>query len=158
HGTLSIMVGGDKGGYEKCLPLFQAVGKAITHVGDSGMGQTCKACNQVCVVCNLLRRCEAIRLAQSMGLDVSKMIEVVSAGAGGSWQLANLGPKIAKEDYSPGFMIDLVLKDLNIVLNAARENKLNLQGTDLANQYFMQLKAQGGGSLGTQAMAKAFGK
>lgn len=157
NGALSIMVGGDAEAFARCKPVFKAVGKAVTHVGDSGMGQTCKACNQAAVVCTLLGACEAIALAKRMGLDVDKMIEVVSAGAGGSWQLANLGPKIAAEDYAPGFMVDLVLKDLGIVIAAAKENNLDVSGVELAHRYFKLIETEGGGRLGTQAMVKALG-
>jgi 3-hydroxyisobutyrate dehydrogenase len=158
-GTLSIMVGApDDEVFARCLPVFQAMGKSITHVGPTGMGQVCKACNQIAVSCNLLGVCEALALAKRSGLDLKKMIEVVSGGAAGSWQLANLGPKIADGDYAPGFMIDLVLKDLAIVADTARKHHLPLSGTGLAEAYFRAAKADGGGELGTQAMAKTLEK
>src|SRR5690606_30943489 len=94
QGTLSIMVGGTQGAFDAVHPLLQAMGKSITHLGPVGMGQTCKACNQIAVSCTLLGVCEAMAMARQSGLDVDKMIEVVAAGAAGSWQLANLGPRI----------------------------------------------------------------
>ena len=94
-------------------------------------------------------------LAKKTGLDMKKMVEVVSGGAGGSWQLANLGPKIADGDHAPGFMIDLVLKDLSLVAEAGREKKLPLSATALAEAYFRAVAANGGGRLGTQAMARS---
>ncbi len=154
-GTLSIMVGGPAQALERCLPILQAVGKAITHVGDVGSGQTCKACNQVAVACNLMGVVEAMTLAQSSGLDPRKMIQVVAAGAGGSWQLQNLGPKIAAGDFAPGFMIDLMLKDLAIVAQSAREQHVELQGVSVAQRYFETVARLGSGREGTQAMAKA---
>lgn len=153
-GTLSIMVGGEAGAFAMCKKLFDAVGKNITHLGPAGMGQVCKACNQIAVSCNLLGVCEAMALAKKCGLDLAKMVEVVSGGAAGSWQLANLGPKIAAGDHDPGFMIDLVLKDLAIVADTARKSALPLNGTSLAEGYFRAVKADDGGALGTQAMAK----
>ena len=153
-GTLSIMVGGTETSFRRCLPLFEAMGKKIVHLGPAGMGQVCKACNQICVTLNLLGVCEAMALAKRCGLDLAKMIEVVSGGAAGSWQLANLGPKIAVGNHAPGFMIDLVLKDLNLVAEAAREGKLPLSGTALGEAYFRSVQAHGGGRLGTQAMAQ----
>lgn len=155
NGTLAIMVGGDEQAFHQCKSLFETVGQTTTHLGPSGMGQTCKACNQVAVVCTLLGTCEAIALSKRMGLDVSKMIDVVGGGAGGSWQLKNLGPKIAADDYDPGFMIDLVLKDLAIVLEAAQKNNLDVNGADLAYRYFKTVSEQDGGHLGTQAMYHA---
>ncbi|MAE63274.1 MAG: 2-hydroxy-3-oxopropionate reductase [Phycisphaeraceae bacterium] len=154
NGTLSIMVGGDAGAFERCLPLFEAMGKSIMHLGPAGMGQVCKACNQIAVSCNLIGVCEALALARKSGLDMGKMIEVVSGGAGGSWQLANLGAKVASGDHAPGFMIDLVLKDLSLVADAARARQLPLSATSLAESYFRAAAADGGGRLGTQAMAK----
>lgn len=155
NGTLSIMVGGEASAFNRSLPVFEAMGKSITHVGPSGAGQVCKACNQVAVVCNLLGVCEAMAMATKCDLDVGKMIEVVSGGAGGSWQLANLGPKIAVGDLDPGFMINLVLKDLAIVLETAQKYSLPLDGTAIAQSYFQNVAHQGGGALGTQAMSQA---
>ena len=154
QGTLSIMVGGSAAAFDRCLPLLEALGKSITHLGPAGMGQTCKACNQVAVSLNLLGTCEALALAQANGLDLKKMVKVLSGGAAGSWQIANLGPKIADGDLDPGFMVDLVLKDLAIVSDTARENKLPLTGTALAEGYFRAVAAAGDGRLGTQAMCK----
>ena len=154
-GTLSIMVGGPQAIFDRCQSLFEAVGEKIVYVGDSGMGQVCKACNQIAVACNLMGVCEALALAKRNGLDLSRMIEVVGGGAGGSWQLANLGPRIAVRDHDPGFMIDLVLKDLAIIADTCRENQLPLAGTVTAEAYFRAVAAAGGGKLGTQGMARA---
>lgn len=156
NGTLSIMVGGSAEAFERVRPLLEVVGKRITHLGPAGSGQVCKACNQVAVAVTLLGACEAMSLAARSGLDVDKMIDVVSGGAGGSWQLANLGPKIAACDHAPGFMIDLVLKDLAIVADTARDLKLPLNGAALAESYFRSVTASDvdGGRLGTQAMIR----
>lgn len=154
NGTLSIMCGGDAAAFERVRPVLEAVGKKIVHLGASGAGQACKACNQIVVAGNLVAACEALALAKQTGLDLNAMVEVVSGGAGGSWQLANLGPKIAVGDYAPGFMIDLILKDLAIVLDTARELKLPLSSTALAENLFRAESADGGGALGTQAVAK----
>ncbi|MCX5661582.1 MAG: NAD(P)-dependent oxidoreductase [Planctomycetota bacterium] len=158
NATLSIMVGGPEDAFVRCKPLFEAMGKAITHMGPSGMGQACKACNQVAVSVTLLGVCEAMALAQKCGLDVRKMIQVVSAGAGGSWQLANLGPRIAGGDMAPGFMIDLVLKDLAIVGDTARARMLPLPATAMAEACFRSVAAAGSGRLGTQAISQAVEK
>jgi len=154
NGTLSIMVGGPEDTFNRIKPLFEVMGKSITLLGEAGMGQTCKACNQIAVSLSLLGTCEALALAKQSGLDLKKMVQVVSAGAGGSWQLANLGEKIADRDFNPGFMVDLVLKDLNIVMGTGRELKLPLSGTALAEAYFRGVQANDGGKLGTQAMAQ----
>ncbi|MFT3785796.1 MAG: NAD(P)-dependent oxidoreductase [Tepidisphaeraceae bacterium] len=157
NGTLSIMVGGDAKVFDRAKPVLEAVGKNILHVGPSGAGQACKACNQIAVLLTLAGVSEAIAFARSLKLDVNKMLDVVGAGAGASWQLSNLGPKIVKKDFAPGFMIDLALKDLGIVLASAKRSKLKLDGAKLAQRYLKQVQAKKGGRLGTQAMAKAVG-
>jgi 3-hydroxyisobutyrate dehydrogenase len=156
-GTLSIMIGGPGDAVRRAMPVFEAVGKNIVHVGDAGAGQACKACNQVAVVCNLMGVCEAIALARQCGLDVTKMIEVVGGGAGGSWQLANLGPKILAGDFAPGFAVDMVLKDLGILDELSRSFGVDLRGTSVARENFKRVAEAGGGALGTQAMAKVAG-
>jgi 3-hydroxyisobutyrate dehydrogenase len=154
NGTLSIMCGGQREAFDRVRPLLGIVGKQVTYLGPSGSGQACKACNQILVAGNLVATCEALALAKQSGLNLKEMIDVVSGGAGGSWQLANLGPKIATGDYAPGFMIDLILKDLAIVMNTAREHKLPLANTALAEANFRAASAAGSGASGTQAVAQ----
>jgi len=158
NATLSIMVGASEEVFHRCQPIFEKIGRNITHLGPVGMGQTCKACNQIAVSLNLLGVCEAMALAKQSGLDLEKMVKVLSGGAAGSWQIQNLGPKIAVRDLNPGFMVDLVLKDLNIVGETARELKLPLNGTALAEGYFRSVQADGDGKLGTQAMCEVLEK
>lgn len=155
-GTLSIMAGGPEDAFARILPLLEVVGGSITHLGPVGSGQTCKACNQVAISSALLGVCEALSMAKLGGLDLARMIGVLGAGAAGSWQLNNLGPKIASGDHAPGFMIDLMLKDLAIVADTARELNLPLTGAGLAESYFRAVAAgePDGGRLGTQAMSK----
>lgn len=155
QGTLSIMVGGRDESVQAVMPMLQVVGKSVVHLGEAGLGQVCKACNQVAGMVTLLGVCEAMALAKQSGLDLDKMIQVVGGGAAGSWQLTNLGPKIAHGDHDPGFMIDLVNKDLAIVLDTAERAGLPLEGTAHVADLFKQVAAAGGGRLGTQAVAKA---
>ncbi|MGQ9698547.1 MAG: NAD(P)-dependent oxidoreductase, partial [Armatimonadota bacterium] len=89
EGTLSIMVGGDEGAFQRALPAFQAMGKKIVHVGPSGMGQTVKLCNQIAGALNLLAMSEALAFGARMGVDLEKMIEAVGAGAASSWAIVN---------------------------------------------------------------------
>ncbi len=155
NATLSIMVGGEEAAYEKCLPIFRAMGKNISRVGDSGAGQTCKACNQICVLVTLAGVCEAMRFAEASGLDPARMIEIVAGGAGGSWQLSNLGPKILAGDFKPAFMIDLAMKDLRIVAYSAETMQLNLAAVRQAQAYLAEVQKKLGGHLATQAMIHA---
>lgn len=154
NGTLSIMVGGSEAAFGKVRPMLEAVGKSITYMGPSGSGQATKACNQILCALNLLGTCEAMALAVKEGLDLKKMIEVTSAGAGGSWSLANLGPQIAENDMNPGFMIDLLNKDLGIVQQESEALKLPLEGTHLVTALLQIAASQGFGGNGTQALSK----
>jgi 2-hydroxy-3-oxopropionate reductase len=153
-GSLAIMVGGDKQVFEKHLPLFEIIGSKIVHVGPIGAGQTCKACNQLFCALHMLACSEGIALAQKAGLDPKAMVDVISAGAGSSWALTNLGPKIIKGDFAPAFMIDLLSKDLRLVMELAQESKTPLPGTALAQQFFTAAQAHDLGHQGTQALAQ----
>jgi 3-hydroxyisobutyrate dehydrogenase len=155
QGTLSIMVGGEAKDFERALPVFQAMGKKITHVGAVGAGQTVKLVNQILVVGNALAMCEALLFAQAGGVDLAKTLEAVSAGAAGSWMLSNRGPQILRRDWRPGFTIDLQQKDIRLVLEAADKLGVPLPGTALIFQLYRSLQAQGLGSEGNHALVKA---
>ena len=154
QGTLSIMVGGEKAVFDRCRELFEVLGSKVTHVGSVGMGQTCKACNQLVCAINMVACCEGIALAKRAGLDPNIMVEVVSSGAAGSWALSNLGPKIVADDMAPGFMLELLVKDLRLMMELAQEAQLPLPGGALAQQEFISAQAKGHGRLGTQALSK----
>lgn len=155
-GTLSIMCGGERDAFEAVLPLLEKVGKRITHLGPAGSGQACKACNQVAAAGVLAGACEALALAKASGLDLSQVVEVISAGAAGSWQLANLGPKIAARDNDPGFMIELMQKDLRLVAGAAAAHHLPLPVVRLVESLYESAAATGRGRDGTQALATVY--
>ena len=153
-GTLSIMVGGEAGDVERARPVFEVLGKTITHVGPIGAGQTVKLCNQVAIAGALEGVCEALSLAQKSGVDPARMLDAISAGAAGSWQLSNLGPRIIDRDFAPGFMVRLLQKDLRLALGAAGDVQQPLPVTALVHQFFHQLEASGSGGDGTQALAR----
>lgn len=154
-GTLSIMVGGKQDAFDRCLPVFEAMGKSINLIGDHGAGQMTKLCNQVAVAVANLAMAEALVLAARAGLDMEKMLAAISGGAAGSWQLSNLAPRIIKRDFDPGFMVKLQQKDLRLVLGAASELGLGLPGASLAHQLFNAVEAAGEGDEGTQALVKS---
>lgn len=155
RGTLSIMVGGDPDQFERALPVFQAMGKAITHVGGHGAGQTVKLVNQILVVVNMLGVSEALLFAQAGGLDLDKTLDAVSQGAAGSWMLSNRGPQVIDRDWRPGFTIDLQQKDLRLVLAAADEMGIPSIATSLVFNLYRTLQAQGLGDQGNHALVKA---
>jgi 3-hydroxyisobutyrate dehydrogenase len=155
RGTLSIMIGGEAAQFERALPLFQAMGKTVTHVGGQGAGQVVKLVNQVLVVGNCLAMCEALLLAQAGGVDLQKTFDAISQGAAGSWMFTNRAPQIMRRDWQPGFTIDLQLKDLRLVHDAADELGAPLLGTSLITTLYRTLQAQGLGAEGNHALIKA---
>lgn len=155
NGTLSIMIGGDKSALEKVRPILESYGKTITHCGESGAGQFTKLVNQVLICGALSGVCEALTLAKRAGLDLATTIAATSGGAAGSWQLANLGPKIAAGDYKPGFMIDLILKDLRLLAEAAGATNTHLPVASKARELFQSAQQSGHGRDGTQALIEA---
>jgi len=154
-GTLSIMVGGDATQVERAMPFFEAMGKAITHVGPLGSGQKVKLVNQILVVVNALAVSEALVFAQAGGLDLQKTLEAVIPGAAGSWMLANRGPQVVERDWRPGFTIDLQQKDLRLVLEAADQLGTPVLGTSLVFNLYRTLQAEGLGAEGNHALVKA---
>ena len=152
QGTLAIMVGGEEDAFRRALPIFEAMGKCITYMGPSGAGQVTKLVNQVLVAVTLSGVAEALVFGAKAGADLLKTIEAVKGGAAGSWQLANLGPRIVKGDFAPGFMITLQLKDLRLILEMAQELALPLPLTALVAQLYRAAAVDGKGECGTQAV------
>ena len=155
NGTLSIMVGGEAEQVTRAMPVFEAMGKAITHVGDVGAGQTVKLVNQILVAISMLGMGEALLFAQAGGLDLSKTLEAVMPGAAGSWTLTNRGPQVVERDWRPGFMIDLQQKDLRLVLKAADQLGVPMLGTSMVFNLYRTLQQQGLGLEGNHALVKA---
>jgi 2-hydroxy-3-oxopropionate reductase len=158
NATLSIMVGGDAGAFAKVEPLLKHMGKTITHCGPIGAGQLTKLVNQILVSVTNLAVSEALVFARNNGLDGEKTVTALAGGAAGSWQLQNLGPRMLKGDFAPGFMIDLQLKDLRLVLEAAAQAKTPLPALALVHQLFTSARAAGDGKSGTQALFKVIEK
>jgi len=154
-GTLSIMIGGQVVDVQRAMPILQAYGKNITHVGDQGAGQMAKLVNQILVVVNQLAASEALLFAQAGGLDLTKTIDAVKGGAAGSWMLANRGPQMIARDFRPGFTIDLQQKDLRLVLEAADKMGVPLMATSMVFQLYRTLQAQGLGGDGNHGLVKA---
>jgi len=158
QGTLSIMVGGPEETFKECLPILEVMGKQITYMGPNGMGQTTKLCNQVICALNIQAVCEGLMLGAKAGLNLKKLLDVVTAGAAGSWMLSNLGPKMTERDFRPGFKIRHQQKDLRLVLSFAAELGLPLPGTALVQQMLRAVEAEGLGEKGTQAAVVAMEK
>jgi len=152
NGTLSLMVGGDIGAFERVEPILRFLGSTITHCGPSGSGQLTKLVNQILVSVTNLAVCEALTFAKKSGLNLEKTIAALTGGAAGSWQLANLWPRMIAGDFRPGFTINLQQKDLRLVLQAAENSKTSLPAASLVNQLLTAAQAAGHGKDGTQAL------
>jgi 3-hydroxyisobutyrate dehydrogenase len=158
NATLSIMAGGKREVFDRCLPLFEVLGKTITYCGPTGAGQTTKLCNQVAVAVTNLAVCEALVLAAKAGVPPTTMLQAIGGGAASSWQLLNLGPKMIEGDFRPGFKVWHQQKDLRLALEVARDNALPLPATALVAQLFATVEADGHREAGTQALVKALEK
>ncbi len=155
NGTLVIMVGGEKEAFDEALPYLNCIGKSATWCGPTGSGQALKLCNQIFCAANMLGLSEAYALARNFDLDLKLLPDVLGGGAGGSWALQNLGPRIASSDLTPGFRIEDMLKDLRLIQENSN-GQLELEATKLAEKLFREAKARGGENLGTQAMSLAY--
>ncbi len=153
-GSLSIMVGGSEAAFERALPLFQAMGKNITRVGENGDGQTAKVANQIIVELNIQAVGEALLFAAKNGADPAKVREALMGGFAGSKILEVHGERMIKGTFDPGFRISLHQKDLNLALAGARELGLNLPNTANAQQVFSTCAAIGGSGWDHSALIK----
>ncbi|MBI3857215.1 MAG: NAD(P)-dependent oxidoreductase, partial [Planctomycetes bacterium] len=154
-GTLSLLVGGEAADLERVRDVLSILGNRITLFGPQGAGQTAKACNQILCAVNMVGIVEALQLARLSGIEPATLVEALIPGAGGSWALERFGPQIVKGDFAPGGRIALMLKDLGIIEDAAKDVGLPLAGASAAKRYFEENVAHGEADLGTQAMYKA---
>lgn len=149
---LTIMVGGDASAYESALPLFEVMGKTVTHMGPAGTGQHTKMANQIAIAGTMLGVVESLAYAKGQGLDPALVHSAISAGSAGSWSMSNLGPRILGGDLDPGFYVKHFVKDLRIALAEAETAGIELPGLDLAKRLYERLAEEGGAELGTQAL------
>jgi 3-hydroxyisobutyrate dehydrogenase len=154
-GTLSIMVGGAAEDLEKAMPVLEAMGKTITHIGPIGAGQMTKAINQIVVAGTYWSVAEGIALGLKAGLDLEKVVQAVGGGAAGSWAMVNRSGNMIKNEYPLGFKVRLHRKDLTIALEVARELGVTLPVTALVEQAETGLIAKGHGDEDVSVMARS---
>ncbi|MEO1590719.1 MAG: NAD(P)-dependent oxidoreductase, partial [Cyanobacteria bacterium J06632_22] len=155
QGTLSIMVGGAAADVDRALPILQAMGKTITHVGDIGAGQLTKAINQIIVAGTYWSIAEGMAVGLKAGLNMDKVVQAVGGGAAGSWGLTNRAGNMISNDYPLGFRVRLHRKDLLIALEAARELDVPLPMTAYVEQIETSLIGKGYGDEDVSAMARS---
>jgi 2-hydroxy-3-oxopropionate reductase len=151
-GVLSIMVGGDKPMFEKVLPILQAMGKTITHLGPLGAGGFTKLANQIIVAVNLTALGEALTLAKKAGLDRELTLTALAGGLAGSRCLDQKKPNYLADTYNPGFKIDLHYKDLGLIMESARALGVPLPATAVVQELFSALRVKGRGGLDHSAV------
>lgn len=151
---LVIMVGGDKDAYEKVHPLFGCMGRTVQLMGKAGTGQHTKLANQISIGASLLGTVESILYAKRMGIDPELMLKTISGGSAGSWQMNNMGPRIIKSDFEPGFFIKHFIKDLRLALKESEKKQLDLPILKKTIEKYEEAMKQDMGELGTQAIYK----
>ena len=149
---LAIMVGGDAAAFQRALPFFQKMGETVSLMGGPGAGQHTKMANQIAIAGTMIGTVEALLYAGRAGLGLDAMIDIVGKGAAASWTLNNLGRRIVKGDFAPGFYIRHFIKDMGIALKEAARMRLSLPGLALVHQFYLSAQAQGMENLGTQGL------
>ncbi|PIE10420.1 MAG: oxidoreductase [Rhodobacterales bacterium] len=152
NGALSVMCGGDEPAYASAEPVIEAYAKICRRLGDSGAGQMTKMCNQIAIAGLVQGLSEALHFSEKAGLDGSAVVEVISQGAAGSWQMANRYKTMLDGDFDHGFAVDWMRKDLGICLDAADELGASLPVTALVDQFYKDVQAMGGGRWDTSSL------
>ena len=152
NGTLTIMVGGDAEALEKVMPVLQAMGKTITHVGDAGAGQVAKAANQIMVAAQMVAMGELLVFSKKAGVDPRKVVDAIKAGAAQCWALDIKPPRLFDGNRNPGFKSYMQLKDMNIVLDTAKEYGVPVTSTEENTKFYQMMIDMGMGELDNSAV------
>jgi 3-hydroxyisobutyrate dehydrogenase len=154
NGALSVMCGGDQAAYDAAEPVIDAYARICRRIGETGAGQTTKMCNQIAIAGLVQGLSEALHMAEKSGLDGRAVVEVISQGAAGSWQMQNRYETMLDDHFDHGFAVDWMRKDLGICLEAADENGASLPVTALVDQFYKDVQKMGGGRWDTSALFK----
>lgn len=152
NAALTIMVGGDQEAYNQVEDIFNLLGKNVVYQGKSGNGQHTKLSNQIAIAAGMLGVAEAIIYAEEAGLDIDKVFNSIEHGAAGSWSLSNLGPRMVKEDYAPGFYVKHFIKDMKLAIEESEKMGLYMPGLLKAKEVYDALSEAGYDDNGTQAV------
>jgi len=154
NGVLSVMCGGDEGAYARAEPMIAAYARICRRLGGCGAGQLTKMCNQIAIAGLVQGLSEALHFADKAGLDGRSVVEVISQGAAGSWQMSNRYETMIDDHFEHGFAVDWMRKDLAICLSAANENGASLPVTALVDQFYKDVQNMGGGRWDTSSLLK----
>ncbi|MGB1236316.1 MAG: NAD(P)-dependent oxidoreductase [Planktomarina sp.] len=154
NAQLGIMCGGDQTHYDAAEPIMEIYAKACKRMGDVGAGQLTKMVNQICIAGLVQGLSEALHFAEKAGLDGKEVVQVISQGAAGSWQMSNRYKTMVDDEYDFGFAVDWMRKDLGICLDTADENGASLPVTALVDQFYKDVQKQGGGRWDTSSLLR----
>ena len=154
NGVLSVMCGGDQGAFDRAEPVIAAYARICRRIGDSGAGQMTKMCNQIAIAGLVQGLSEALHFAEKAGLDGRDVVEVISQGAAGSWQMSNRYETMLDDHFEHGFAVDWMRKDLGICLDTGDEIGASLPVTALVDQFYKDVQKMGGGRWDTSALIK----
>ncbi|RJL06273.1 NAD(P)-dependent oxidoreductase [Paracoccus aestuarii] len=152
NGQLSVMCGGAQADYDRAAPVIDAYARICRRMGDVGAGQMTKMCNQIAIAGLVQALSESLAFAQKAGLDVSEVVEVISQGAAGSWQMVNRHATMDRGEFDHGFAVDWMRKDLSICLRTGDALGAALPVTALVDQFYKDVQAMGGGRWDTSAL------
>ncbi|MGB7269265.1 MAG: NAD(P)-dependent oxidoreductase [Albidovulum sp.] len=152
NGVLSVMCGGDEAHYAAAEPVIDAYARVCRRLGPLGAGQLAKMVNQICIAGLVQGLSEGLNFAEKAGLDIPDLVEVISQGAAGSWQMANRHKTMAKDEFDFGFAVDWMRKDLGICLATANEIGASLPVTALVDQFYKDVQKMGGGRWDTSSL------
>jgi len=158
NGQLSIMCGGDEDAYARAEPIMQSYAKLCRRIGPSGAGQMTKMCNQIAIAGLVQALSEALNFAEAAGLDGRAVVEVISQGAAGSWQMSNRYETMLDDQFEHGFAVDWMRKDLGICLDTANETGASLPVTALVDQFYKDIQNMGGGRWDTSSLIRRLKK
>jgi 3-hydroxyisobutyrate dehydrogenase len=154
NGVLSVMCGGDEDAYQSVEPVIAAYARICRRIGASGAGQMTKMCNQIAIAGLVQGLSEALHFAEKAGLDGRAVVEVISQGAAGSWQMSNRYETMLDDQFEHGFAVDWMRKDLGICLSTADETGASLPVTALVDQFYKDVQKMGGARWDTSSLFK----
>ena len=154
NGKLTVMVGGDIETFELAKSYISSFSQAVTLMGNAGAGQLTKMVNQICIAGLLQGLSEGVKFGMLSGLDIKKVVEVISKGAAGSWQMENRAETMSKDEFNFGFAIELMHKDLQICIEEAKKNGANLPVTHIIDGYYLDLINKGFNRFDTSSLIK----
>ena len=153
-GKLSVMIGGNKESFQEVQEIINSYSKFTKYMGKSGSGQLTKMVNQICIAGLIQALAEGMNFSEQVGLNTKDVIEVISKGAAQSWQMENRWHTMLEDEFDHGFAVDLMRKDLDIVIKKAEHENISLEVTKIVNDYYKEIQKSGGGKWDTSSLYK----